>query len=309
MKLILTGGLGYIGLHILHYLNKFDEIIIIDDYSNSTEKSLLYAQSVQKIKFINKKISDVSIGEIPEGDYKCIHLASSKYVDESYTVPLHYYENNVYEFICLLKLLKQIKCSALIFSSTAAIYKPSNKPVNEVDGVNHLSLMSPYAQTKYICENILKYVNDLDVTILRYFNPIGFLNKNIFDLMEKKDGGLFNNICCSVINKKDFDIYGGDYETHDGTPIRDFIDIEDLASVHVKMLCNKGFNVINVGTGDKTSVLDIIKLFGLKYSIKQRRNGDIPCSCADVTFLNQMGFSTKNTMPYTINKVKKYLNM
>ena len=309
MKLILTGGLGYIGLHVLHYLNGFDEIIIIDDYSNSTKKSLLYAQSVQKINFINKKISAVSADELPEGEYKCIHLASSKYVNESYMIPLHYYENNVYEFICLLKLLKQINCNKLVFSSTAAIYKQSKEPVNEFNDVNCLSLMSPYAQTKYICENILKSVKNLDVTILRYFNPIGFLNKPIFDLMEKKDGGLFNNICCSVINTKKFYIYGGDYATHDGTPIRDFIDIEDLASVHVKMLCNKGFNIINVGTGNKTSVLDIIKLFGLDYSIKQRREGDIPCSCADVKLLNQMGFSTKNKISYTINKVKKYLNM
>ena len=292
---LLTGGFGYIGSHTATILSENNQkFIIIDNFSNCKEdivdrlkkimkrKISFYTCDVRDTQKLIKIIRDNKISSV-------IHFAALKSVSDSILKPLEYYEINVNGTISLLKAMKATGVKKFLFSSTAAVYgEPDSCPIDE----NHsLKPLNPYAQTKIIIENILKDIvkteNDWSVSCLRYFNPIGSHPTGIIgdDPLSGENTNLMPEIIKSVKGLRNhLNIFGDDYETLDGTGIRDYIHIMDLAEAHVTALDfinkNSGINFFNIGTGKGVSVLQLIKSFenvsGLKVpiNITKRRQGD-----------------------------------
>ncbi len=299
--ILVTGGAGYIGSHTcVELLNRDYEIVIMDNFSNSSPDSLDKIRQItgKDFKFYEADMCDKDamdrIFEENEID-AVIHFAGYKAVGESVQKPLMYYQNNLVGTLVLCEAMKKYGCKKMLFSSSATVYgNPASVPIREDFP---LSTTNPYGTTKLMIEQILADVivanPDWSVVLLRYFNPIGAHKSG---LIGEKPNGIPNNLVPYVARvacgKYDaVHVFGNDYPTHDGTGVRDYIHVVDLALGHVKalekaMTCN-GINVYNLGTGKGYSVLDIIKAYEkacgkeIPYVIDPRRPGDIPTCYAD----------------------------
>ncbi len=302
--ILVTGGAGYIGSHTCIALDEagFD-FVVFDNFCNSSLESL---KRVEKI--INKEIAYVE-GDIRNANdlqsvfdnYKIdsvIHFAGLKAVGESIEKPLEYYDNNLNGTIVLCTIMKKNNCKKIVFSSSATVYgDPHTTPIKEDFP---LSATNPYGRTKLFNEEILRdlYTSDHDwkVILLRYFNPVGAHKSG---MIGEDPNGIPNNlmpfIAQTAVGKRDeLSVFGGDYDTHDGTGVRDYIHVVDLAQGHVKALQKidslKEVLTVNLGTGNGYSVLDMVKAFekasGKKvaYKIVQRRAGDIAKCFADPSY-------------------------
>ena len=297
MKILVTGGTGYIGSHTLvELLNAGHDVVVIDNLSNSNEKSLARVSEItgKKIDFHNIDIRDFdSLNSLVEKNNFdcCVHFAGLKAVGESVAKPLDYYDNNVCGTVNLLKVLNKHNCKNIIFSSSACVYgNPKIIPISESCPKGDCT--NPYGQTKNMIEEILmdlqKSDKDWNVVLLRYFNPIGAHQSG---KIGEDPNGVPNNLMpyitqVAVGKRPELSIFGNDYDTPDGTGVRDYIHVVDLARGHVcalKAIENKcGIEIFNLGTGHGYSVLDVVRAFErandikIPYVMKPRRPGDVP---------------------------------
>jgi UDP-glucose 4-epimerase len=300
-KILLTGGIGYIGSHIcVELLDRGYEVFVIDNLSNSSKKVLSQIELItgKQITFfeidIREKHKLIKIFKKYSFD-SVIHLAGLKSIGDSVKNPLDYYDNNVMGAITLLEVMSMVNCKSILFSSSASVYGSSDvMPINEFC---NLSTSNPYAQTKLDIENLLHNLFDSDsdwnISILRYFNPVGAHRSG---LIGESPSGVPNNLfpyISKVANGKlpILTIYGDDYDTHDGTGIRDYIHVVDLAEAHLRTLefvkSDLRVLVLNLGTGKGYSVLDVVKGFEvasdrkIPYEFAERRKGDVAECYAD----------------------------
>ena len=311
-KVLVTGGLGYIGSHtVVQLLNNGFEVIVYDNLSNSKLEVFDKIQQITNTEF-KMYIGDLLNVNRLEDIFKkeridfVIHFAGLKSVKESIEKPLLYYDNNVKATLNLLNTMEKYNIKKLIFSSSATVYGNSGKcPIKESDKTGS-NIVSVYGKTKFLIEEILKDLKGWSIVILRYFNPIGChpsgilgedpndTPNNLFPYILKVASGELNEL----------QIYGKDYPTKDGTCIRDFFHVEDLASAHIlsmKKLSDKKVHIYNVGTGIGYSVLDIIHTFEkvndiiLNKKFVERRDGDIAILYSDPTKI-------KNDLEWTPKK-------
>jgi UDP-glucose 4-epimerase len=312
MKILVTGGTGYIGSHtIIELIKNGHEAIIADNLSNSKISALDNIKAICGVKpaFYEIDISDKKKLEVIFKEHKIeavIHFAGLKAVGESVSKPLEYYKNNIMSTISLLECMKEHGCKTIIFSSSATVYgDPASLPITENFP---LSAANPYGATKLMIERILtdfQHANpDYSVTLLRYFNPIG---AHPSGLIGEDPNGIPNNLMPLVIKaakgERVLSVYGKDYDTPDGTGVRDYIHVCDLADGHIKSLKNArkpGVFVYNLGTGNGFSVLEIINTFehvnGIKvpFVIAARRPGDIAACYANCDKAErEIGFKAK----------------
>ncbi len=304
MAILVTGGAGYIGSHTcVELLQAGYEVVVLDNLCNSSEKSL------ERVKAITGKDLTFYKGDILDRDRlneifdkeqidSCIHFAGLKAVGESVEKPWEYYENNIAGTLTLVDVMRQHNVKNIIFSSSATVYgNPAQIPITEECPKGQCT--NPYGWTKSMLEQILSDMQKADsewnVILLRYFNPIG---AHPSGTMGENPNGIPNNLMpyitqVAVGKLKELGVFGDDYDTPDGTGVRDYIHVVDLAIGHVKALKkieeNAGLCVYNLGTGVGYSVLDIVKNFeeanGVKipYVIKPRRAGDIATCYSDAT--------------------------
>lgn len=316
-RILVTGGSGYIGSHTCVSLLENDyEVIVIDNLSNSKVESLKRVEKItgKEIKFFKGDILDKWFLRTIFTENKIdavIHFAGLKAVGESTEIPLVYYENNISGTICLLEVMKEFKVKNIIFSSSATVYgAPEIVPIKEEA---KLSVTNPYGRTKLMIEEILKdlYASDhtWNIAILRYFNPIG---AHPSGMIGEDPKGIPNNLVPYVtqtaIGKREYvRVFGNDYDTKDGTGVRDYIHICDLADGHVAALKvineEEGIKIYNIGTGIGYSVLDIINAFSktvgfeIPYKVVERRKGDIDYCYADPTkAYEELKFKTKRNL-------------
>ena len=301
MKILVTGATGYIGSHTTVELLKNNyEVIGIDNFVNSKREVVGKIEKVssKKFEFIEGDVRDLEkLNKIfQENDIEAvIHFAGLKAVGESVSMPIEYYDNNINSTLSLIKVMKNYGCRKFIFSSSATVYGTPNKlPILENFP---LSTTNPYGTTKlvneYILSDLYKSDNNWDITLLRYFNPIGSEKTGT---LGEEPNGIPNNLLPYIVRVaigqiKQLNVYGNDYPTHDGTGVRDYIHVVDLAKGHVKAIENskRGLNIYNLGTGKGYSVLDVIKTFEkvnkvkIPYVITNRRPGDVAECYADVS--------------------------
>ena len=302
MKTILvTGGAGYIGSHtLIELINNNFEVVVIDNLANSSRESLRRVEQItgHEIPFIEADVRDQSALDDIFTTYSIdsvIHFAGLKAVGESVAKPLEYYDNNLVSTLALLEAMRKHSVKQLVFSSSATVYgSPSELPLRETSTVS-VGLTNPYGKTKYMIEQIIQDYCAADpafeATILRYFNPIGAHQSG---QIGEDPNGIPNNLLpyvaqVAVGKLQSVGVFGNDYDTPDGTGIRDYIHVVDLARGHVAALqhMKAGASIYNLGTGSGTSVLEIIKAFSkacghdLPYDIKPRRAGDIAACYAD----------------------------
>ena len=319
-KILVTGGLGFIGSHTVVELQQAGyEVVIIDNLYNSKIEVLDRIISITEIKpsyfniDLRNKIAVKDFFNTNKVD-GIIHFAASKAVGESVKNPLLYYENNISTLVYLLQEMKEHQLSNFIFSSSCTVYGQADElPITENAPVKPAE--SPYGNTKQIGEEIIKEsckANGLKAIALRYFNPIGahetaFIGElplgvpqNLIPFVTQTAAGI----------RKELSVFGDDYPTKDGTAVRDYIHVVDLAKAHIaalERLLNNGnkkdFEVFNVGTGTGSSVLEVIKAFEkvsnttLNYKIVARREGDITSAYADTTLAKvELGWETEKTL-------------
>jgi len=291
MAILLTGGLGYIGSHIASKLKH--KAIIIDNQSNSNinYKKKLPQSSIYCHDLNYKNLIKIHAKHNIQG---VIHLAGLKSVNESTKHPLKYYRNNINSSVELLEFMDEFKIRKLIFSSSATVYGDQHKsPLKEEYS---LDSTNPYASNKIIIEQMIKdYAHSnpkFKAISLRYFNPLGAnVAKGLAEQPLGKPQNIMPILVRSVKNNKKFKIFGDDYNTRDGTCIRDYIHVEDLAEAHLialnKLSKIKNYEAINLGLGKGISVLEFIKLFektnrvSIKYTISKKRKGDVAISFAN----------------------------
>ena len=303
-KILVTGGAGFIGSHTcIELLNNGNEVVVVDNLYNANKKSLEVVERVtgKKVTFYEADIRDeAKLDEIFEKEgniFGVIHFAGLKAVGESCQLPLKYYDNNVAGTTTLCRVMEKHNCKNIIFSSSATVYgDPHALPIKEDFP---LSVTNPYGRTKLILEEILGDVytadNEWNVVLLRYFNPIGA--HKCGDIGEDPTG-IPNNLLPYVMQVavgklEKVNVFGDDFDTHDGTGVRDYIHVVDLARGHVaalkKLEKGSGLSKYNLGTGVGYSVLDIIKSASaavgrdLPYVIAPRRAGDIAACYADAS--------------------------
>jgi len=299
MNILVTGGLGFIGSHTcVELIDKNHKVIVADNLSNSKIETLDNIEKISGVKPDFYKI-DVTIGSEVENLFKTykfdgvIHFAGFKAVGESVEKPLDYYYNNLVSTISLSQMCLKYNVNKFVFSSSATVYGENESPLKE--NMELLPRTNPYGETKAMSERILKDTSnansDFSVSLLRYFNPIGAHKSG---LLGEDPNGIPNNLMPYVtkVAKKDLEklqVFGNDYDTVDGTGVRDYIHVVDLAEGHVAAIENlgSGVNVYNLGTGKGTSVLQIIETFikvngvDVPYEIIGRRPGDIAICYAD----------------------------
>ncbi len=304
MAILVTGGAGYIGSHTCVELqNAGYEVVVLDNLANSSEKSLERVKAItgKDIKFYEGDIRDRKIlDEIltKEDIDSCIHFAGLKAVGESVEKPWEYYDNNITGTLTLVDEMRKHGVKNIIFSSSATVYgDPAEIPITE--NCPKGTCTNPYGWTKSMLEQILSDMQKADpewnVVILRYFNPIG---AHASGTMGENPNGIPNNLMpyitqVAVGRREELGVFGDDYDTPDGTGVRDYIHVVDLADGHVKALKKiedkAGLCIYNLGTGTGYSVLDIVKNFEeandlkIPYSIKPRRAGDIATCYSDAT--------------------------
>lgn len=306
MAILVTGGTGYIGSHtVVELIHSGEQVIIIDNLSNSKADVLDHIHSITSVRpvfyhadILNKDVLSVifSTHEIEA----VIHFAGLKAVGESVEKPIQYFHNNVSGTLSLLSIMQQFNCKKIVFSSSATVYgDPAILPIPESAD---LSTTNPYGTTKLMIEQILNSLFDSDnkfsIALLRYFNPIG---AHPSGLIGDNPNGIPNNLMPYITRVAlgtlpYLNVFGNDYDTIDGTGVRDYIHVSDLAIGHVKALHfirnNFGSHPFNLGTGNGYSVLQIINSFidasnmELPYKIIARRPGDIACCYADPSKAN-----------------------
>ena len=303
MKVLVTGGAGYIGSHtVLELLKAGHDVVVVDNLCNSSEESLKRVEKLagKAVKFFNVDIRDeAGLDKVVAAEKPfdaTIHFAALKAVGESTQIPLKYYNNNLGGTFTLLKVLSAHDCKNIVFSSSATVYgQPQSVPIRE--DFPTPGCTNPYGWTKLMMEQVLRDVQKADpawnTVILRYFNPIGAHESG---LIGEDPAGIPNNLLpyvaqVAVGRLKELSVFGNDYPTPDGTGIRDYIHVVDLAVGHLraieKLAEKPGFKVYNLGTGNGYSVLQIVKAFeaasGKKvpFVIKPRRPGDIAECWAD----------------------------
>ncbi len=315
MNVLLTGGAGYIASHtIIELYQKGHTVVAIDNFVNSCPESLkrvseiigrrvpFYEADVRDSEAMNKIFDENKIDAV-------IHFAGLKAVGESIQMPLEYYENNMNATFVLLNVMRNHGCKNIIFSSSATVYgNPAQIPITEDCPKGHCT--NPYGQTKSMLEEVLMDLyrsdNSWNVVLLRYFNPIGAHKSGKIGENPK---GIPNNLMPYITQtavglRKELGVFGNDYPTHDGTGVRDFIHVVDLASAHVAALgaiektC--GLAIYNIGTGHGYSVLDVVKAFErvndvkVPYVIKSRRPGDIAtCYCDPSKANKELGWKAQ----------------
>lgn len=320
MKVLVTGGAGYIGSHTCLELLETDyDVVVIDNFSNSTFTSLERVEEItgRKITFYEGDVRDSKILDDIFTDHEIesvIHFAALKAVGESTEKPFEYYQNNIIGTLNLLDAMKRYGCKSIVFSSSATVYgTPESNPINENFPTGGCT--NPYGKTKYIIEEILKDVYEADkdwnIVIFRYFNPIG---AHISGRIGDSPNGIPNNLMPYITQVASgkleiLNVFGNDYPTVDGTGVRDYIHVVDLARAHVKAIdlfdakidngeC--GLRVYNLGTGKGTSVLELIEIFAeatgeeVPYVIKGRRPGDIAeCYCNAAKAAEELGWKAQ----------------
>ncbi len=304
MSILVTGGAGYIGSHtVIELLNAGKDVIIVDNFSNSQPKALEAIEKItgRKFKFYEIDYLDREKLENVFRENKdiesVINFAGFKAVGESVKKPIEYYTNNVSGALILLDTMKKYNVKKFIFSSSATVYgEPEKIPLTEDCKIGGTT--NPYGTTKLFIEQILKDIyksdNSWDIAILRYFNPVGAHESG---LIGEEPQGIPNNLMPYIVRVasgelKELSVFGNDYNTKDGTGVRDYIHVVDLAKGHLKALEKlnkeqKGLFIYNLGTGVGYSVLDMVKAFEkatgkeVKYKIAPRRAGDIAICYSD----------------------------
>lgn len=324
MKILVTGGTGYIGSHtVLELLEAGMEVAVVDNLCNSSEESLKRVEQITGKKAVFYPVDirdedgmrDVFLKEQP---YAVIHFAGLKAVGESVEIPLKYYDNNIGGTLTLLHIMKEVGCKNIVFSSSATVYgNPASVPIREDFPT---SATNPYGRTKLMIENILRdlYRSDdsWNIILLRYFNPIGAHESG---MIGEDPAGIPNNLLpyvakVAVGKLEKVHVFGNDYNTPDGTGVRDYIHVVDLAKGHIKAIEKivkteeaengkagaLGLKVYNLGTGNGYSVLDIVAAFSkacgkeLPYVIDPRRAGDIDMCYADPALAKEeLGWSAE----------------
>lgn len=303
MAILVTGGTGYIGSHtVVELLNNNHEVVIVDDFSNShpTVLDRINELTNKSVSFyeVNLLDKDALTKVFSENDIDAvIHFAGFKAVGESVAIPLNYYNNNVTGTIVLLEVMEEFSVKNIVFSSSATVYGMDNEAPFTED--MRTSATNPYGYTKVFIEHILNDVavadKDFSAVLLRYFNPIGAHESGrIGEDPNDIPNNLMPYITQVAVRKLDkLSVFGNDYETHDGTGVRDYIHVVDLAKGHLKALDysinNTGSQSVNLGTGEGYSVLDVVHAFenanniDIPYEIVERRPGDIAVGYADPT--------------------------
>jgi UDP-glucose 4-epimerase len=315
--ILVTGGAGYIGSHTcISLIEAGYDIVIFDNFCNSSKESIKRVEAIvgKSIPFIEGDIRNKSDIQKVFDTYKInsvIHFAGLKSVGESVEEPLKYYDNNVYGTLVLCEVMKANNCKSIIFSSSATVYgDPHTTPITEDFP---LSTTNPYGRSKLVIEQILRdiFISDPQwkIVLLRYFNPVGaHVSGNIGEDPNGIPNNLMPFITQTAVGKRDsLSVFGNDYDTHDGTGVRDYIHVVDLAEGHVKALdkINSFTEVMtfNLGTGTGYSVLDMVKTFekasGKKvpYTIAPRRAGDIAECYADPSLAKEvLGWEAKKNI-------------
>lgn len=308
MKILVAGGAGYIGSHtVLELLNSGYEVVVVDNLVNSSEESLKRVEKLtgKSVTFYKVDLLDKEGLEAVFKEHEIstvIHFAGLKAVGESVEIPLSYYHNNITGTLVLCELMNKYGVKNIVFSSSATVYgDPETVPITESFPIG--TITNPYGRTKYMIEEILRDVyisdNDWNVALLRYFNPVGAHESG---QIGEDPQGIPNNLMPYIsqvyIGKlKELSVFGGDYETKDGTGVRDFIHVVDLAKGHLKAIEKldekPGVVVYNLGTGNGYSVLEMVAAFGnaagkkIPYKIVERRAGDIAVCYADPAKANK----------------------
>ncbi|MCQ2387662.1 MAG: UDP-glucose 4-epimerase GalE [Clostridia bacterium] len=317
MKVLVTGGAGYIGSHtMVELLNSNYEVVCIDNLSNSKYEAVKRVEKItgKSVKFYEGDIRDSEILDKIFAENKIdavINFAGLKAVGESCAKPLEYYENNIEGLLILCFAMRKAGVKNLVFSSSATVYgKPKSVPIKEDFD---LSTSNPYGSTKlfieYMLKDLYKSDNSWNIAILRYFNPIGAHESGMIGEDPK---GIPNNLCPYItqviVGKREYlGVFGNDYDTHDGTGVRDYIHVVDLAKGHVlavnKLLTDSGLLIVNLGTGKGYSVLDMVSSFEkvigrpIPYKIMPRRPGDIDECYADPSYAEKvLGFKATKTL-------------
>ena len=302
MNILVTGGAGYIGSHTcLELLNSGYGVVVVDNLCNSNPRSLDRVETLtgKKVKFYEGDVRDEALLRkiFAENEISAvIHFAGLKAVGESVAQPWRYYDNNLNSTLVLTKVMGEVGVKRIIFSSSATVYSGDNEmPLRETSRTGNCT--NPYGWTKYMTEQILSGMAHADpqwsIVLLRYFNPIGAHESG---MIGEDPRGIPNNLMPYItqvaIGRREYlSVYGNDYDTHDGTGVRDYIHVVDLAKGHVAAVKyaveNLGCEVFNLGTGTGYSVLDMVKAFEkannltLPYKITDRRPGDLPTCYAD----------------------------
>lgn len=315
MAILVTGGAGFIGSHtVIELVDAGYGVVVVDNLCNSSKESISRVEEItgRKVAFYEADINDRdALKDIFEREdiESCIHFAGLKAVGESVEKPWEYYHNNIAGTLVLLDVMKEYNVKNIVFSSSATVYgTPAQIPITEQCPKGEIT--NPYGQTKSMLEQILtdiqKADNEWNVILLRYFNPIGAHKSG---RIGENPNGIPNNLMpyitqVAVGKLKSLGVFGNDYPTHDGTGVRDYIHVVDLAVGHVKAIEkiseNPGLKIYNLGTGKGYSVLDIVKNFekasGVKipYEIKPRRAGDIAECYADPSLAaKELGWSAR----------------
>ena len=302
MNVLVTGGAGYIGSHTcVELLESGYGVIVVDNLCNSNPESLNRVREItgKDLKFYEGDVRDEALLRkiFAENEISCvIHFAGLKAVGESVAMPWEYYDNNLNSTLVLTKVMKAVGMKNIIFSSSATVYTAGNEmPLKETSTTGHCT--NPYGWTKYMTEQILSGMANADkewgIVLLRYFNPIG---AHISGRIGEDPRGIPNNLMpyitqVAVGRREKLSVFGNDYDTHDGTGVRDYIHVVDLAKGHVAavkyVLNNAGCEVFNLGTGTGYSVLDMVNSFekandvAVPYVITDRRPGDLATCYAD----------------------------
>ena len=319
MSILVTGGAGYIGSHtVVELLNSGREVVVIDNFSNSKPEVLENIKKITGKDFKFYKINYLDQKELEkvfeENKIEAVmNFAGYKAVGESTKKPLEYYENNISGAIVLLKTMQKYNVKKFIFSSSATVYgEPEQIPITEECKTG--GTRNPYGTTKLFIEQILqdlyKSDNSWDIAILRYFNPVGAHESG---LIGEEPQGIPNNLMPYIVRVasgelEQLSVFGNDYNTPDGTGVRDYIHVVDLAKGHIKALEklekeSKGIFIYNLGTGTGYSVLDMVKAFEeateqkVNYKIAERRPGDIAtCYSEPTKAKEELGWEAKKTL-------------
>ena len=331
-KILVTGGAGYIGSHTaVELLEAGYEVVIVDNFYNSKPEVITNIKKItnKDFAFYEGDVRDKDILRVIFNEHKIdavIHFAGYKAVGESVEKPLMYYRNNIGCTLSLLEVMQEYNCKKIVFSSSATVYgEPERLPIDELC---RLAVTNPYGATKLYIEGILKdlYISDNNwsIAILRYFNPVGAHESG---LIGEEPNGIPNNLVpyiVKVANKElpYLNIFGNDYDTPDGTGVRDYIHVVDLAKGHLNSLDfimnNKGIDYYNLGTGKGYSVLELVKTFEkinnveIPYKIVDRRPGDIAICYADPSYAKKvlkweakLGLESMLSSAYKFSKTNK----